>query len=437
MVGALVISSLVPDRYKATASIVKQVTTGPYESVNVDALTRELSTIEQLLLTSDVLDRAAQRVERREPGLGPGGARVERRPRGQPHLRHRHGRRPEEGRPDRQRGRRDTFIATQRDLARKQYEQARAGLAPGAQASAASPAPRSRSRRSSSGSQRARRLAGGRRNGPAGGPARHAARASAARPSPLRNGVIALFLGLFLGVLVALASDQLVPRVTGTRELAGSWTCRCSATVPYVRKRLAGGRRAADRDGVRELPDARHVGALRAAGGVGPACRAHHERAARRGQDHRRRAARPHARAGGPPDAARLGRPALADAARAARHAVRARAAELLAELETPRRRTTRSLRGSVSGSIAPVESASRHGELDVLPSGRKPDDPGAPADRDGLDARLRRHRGARLRLRDHRRAAAARHRRHPGARPLRRTACSSSRASTASRSTT
>ena len=35
-------------------------------------------------------------------------------------------------------------------------------------------------------------------------------------PKPLRNGVIALFLGLFIGVLVALASDQLVPRVTGT-----------------------------------------------------------------------------------------------------------------------------------------------------------------------------------------------------------------------------
>jgi len=50
VVGALLVSSWTPDRYKATASIVKQVTVGPYETVNVDALTRELSTIEKLLL---------------------------------------------------------------------------------------------------------------------------------------------------------------------------------------------------------------------------------------------------------------------------------------------------------------------------------------------------------------------------------------------------
>src|SRR5512133_235886 len=60
--GALLVSSWTPDRYKATASIVKQVTVGPYETVNVDALTRELSTIEKLLLSSDVLTRAAQRL---------------------------------------------------------------------------------------------------------------------------------------------------------------------------------------------------------------------------------------------------------------------------------------------------------------------------------------------------------------------------------------
>ena len=63
MVTAYAISSWMPDRYKATASIVKQVTTGPYESVNVEALTRELSTIEQLLHTSDVLAPAAKQVK--------------------------------------------------------------------------------------------------------------------------------------------------------------------------------------------------------------------------------------------------------------------------------------------------------------------------------------------------------------------------------------
>src|SRR3954447_14474964 len=70
--GALLFSSWAPDRYKATASIVKQAPVGPYETVNVDALTRELSTIQQLLVSSDVLDRAAQRV----PGESRGSVRA-------------------------------------------------------------------------------------------------------------------------------------------------------------------------------------------------------------------------------------------------------------------------------------------------------------------------------------------------------------------------
>ena len=150
---AVAISSWMPDRYKATASIVKQVTTGPYESVNVDALTRELSTIEQLLLTSDVLDRAAKHVEGETRVIGQGGARVERRSRGEPHLRHRHGRQPEAGRPDRERGGRHLH----REAARRHAQAVRAGSRRTRAGAQQGPRPArrhaSRRRRSSNGSR--------------------------------------------------------------------------------------------------------------------------------------------------------------------------------------------------------------------------------------------------------------------------------------------
>src|SRR5688572_18525341 len=59
---AVIVSSLLPERYEATTSIVKQVATGPYDAVNVDSVTRELQTIQRLLVTRDVLDRAARRI---------------------------------------------------------------------------------------------------------------------------------------------------------------------------------------------------------------------------------------------------------------------------------------------------------------------------------------------------------------------------------------
>src|SRR6478735_5693901 len=126
-VGAFVVSSWAPDRYKATASIVKQVTTGPYESVNVDALTRELSTIEQLLLTSDVLDRAAKRV----PGESSGSVRASLEASVDPNANLIFVT-ATAGDPKKAANIANavatTFIETQRDVVRRQYVQARAGL---------------------------------------------------------------------------------------------------------------------------------------------------------------------------------------------------------------------------------------------------------------------------------------------------------------------
>ncbi|HYI36654.1 MAG TPA: AAA family ATPase [Thermoleophilaceae bacterium] len=57
----------------------------------------------------------------------------------------------------------------------------------------------------------------------------------ASSPKPLRNGVLALFGSLFLGLLLALGRDQLAPRIGDPRELGRALDLRVLAGVPYVR----------------------------------------------------------------------------------------------------------------------------------------------------------------------------------------------------------
>ncbi len=59
-----------------------------------------------------------------------------------------------------------------------------------------------------------------------------------ASPKPIRNGVLAVFLGLFIGVLVALGRDQLVPRVSSQRELSRLMDLPLLASIPYVNRRF-------------------------------------------------------------------------------------------------------------------------------------------------------------------------------------------------------
>ena len=66
---------------------------------------------------------------------------------------------------------------------------------------------------------------------------------SPSSPRPFRNGVLAAFGALFLGILLALGRDQLSPRVQSPRELGRLLDLRVLAGVPYVR----GARRRARR----------------------------------------------------------------------------------------------------------------------------------------------------------------------------------------------
>lgn len=68
-------------------------------------------------------------------------------------------------------------------------------------------------------------------------------------PKPVRNGVLALFVGLFLGILVALLRDQLRPRFTDQRDLAQFLELPIVTTVPELGRRL----------GVRTAPAAMRV----------------------------------------------------------------------------------------------------------------------------------------------------------------------------------
>jgi len=57
-------------------------------------------------------------------------------------------------------------------------------------------------------------------------------------PRPLRNGVIALFASIFIGILVALGREQLTPRVTSQREISHLLGLTVLSGIPYVRRRV-------------------------------------------------------------------------------------------------------------------------------------------------------------------------------------------------------
>src|SRR3954454_22342077 len=56
------VSLSLPDRYEATASIVKEVSSQPFDNTSIDVVTRELNTIGQLLTTRNVLNAAAKKL---------------------------------------------------------------------------------------------------------------------------------------------------------------------------------------------------------------------------------------------------------------------------------------------------------------------------------------------------------------------------------------
>ena len=381
---AYLLSSLAPDRYTATSTIVKRVTVASPESVDVDSLSRELATIGQLLVTTDVLGRVADQV-----GGGETARSLEKTVKSKV---------DQEanlisvsataGEPRRAaeiaNAVADTFVKEQATVSRQQYEAARQGLLQQLRNIRSSdPAAQQQEQ-----AIRQRLSDIGVAQAAAGIDLRIAQRADVPEdrtsPKPLRNAIIAFFLGLFIGVLIALARDQLVPRVSGARELSRLLDLPILAAIPYVRRRL--GRRRAVLTGA-EYESYQTLGAsirFSLPSEDGP-----HVLLVTSGL---------HAE-GKSTVTARLGR-ALAQAG----HRTLLISADLrwptlhelmgvdeepgLTELllEVGERGAQSNFAKLVKAAIVPVEQG-RRGHLDVMPSGTKPNDPARLLGAEGLDA--------------------------------------------------
>ena len=231
-VSTYVVSTTLPKRYKATASIVQRTTGVIDQSDNVESITRDLNTIDALLTTDSVLSQTARRVsgetvetlrEKVSSSVDPNANLI--------YVTARDGD-PEQA-ASIANAVASIFVTEQADIKRRQYERARADL-----------------------EQELERVEGE----PGAGPQEQAIRERISQlgvsiatagidlavaqpaeapdepdtPRPLRNTALAIVLGLFIGVLVALARDRLVPRVSGSRELSRLLEMPVLVSVPYV-----------------------------------------------------------------------------------------------------------------------------------------------------------------------------------------------------------
>src|SRR6478735_7775023 len=212
------VSVSLPSRYEATASIVRQVNTSGFESVDVSVVQRELATIGQLMLTFNVLDAAARKLpgesydslyKNVKSSVDPeanlvfvtataGNAQAAAKIANEVAQ---------------------TFVDEQAAVEKRQLEAARANLLE----------EQNRLRGTTGADSQLQAIQ--QRLSELGV-------ALAAAGTELGNGVLAAFLGLFIGVLVALGRDQLVPRVSSQRELSRLMDLPLLASIPYVNRRF-------------------------------------------------------------------------------------------------------------------------------------------------------------------------------------------------------
>jgi polysaccharide biosynthesis transport protein len=243
-VTTVVVSMALPERFTATARLVFEETGGTTGTTNTDAVARELSTTDRLLTTPQVLQRAARAV--------PGSTRAELARKIESSV-------SEDAnlidieatdqRPERAaaiaNSVADAFIAERTQIDRARLERARKSLLDEIEALQGTP---SAAVQISAIRQRISELTVALAS--AGSEFQIAERAEPANeptsPRPLRNGVLAFVAALFLGVLLALWRDLLVPRVGGARDLSRLTRLTVLAGVPYVRSLLGRSRRYAD-----------------------------------------------------------------------------------------------------------------------------------------------------------------------------------------------
>jgi Mrp family chromosome partitioning ATPase/capsular polysaccharide biosynthesis protein len=235
-VATYVVSTSLPKRYKATTSIVQRTNATLDTSNSVDTIARDLNTINSLVTTDDVLNGAARKLggetlhtlrDKVSSSVDPNANLI--------YVTAKDASAQQSARIANAVA--NTFVSEQADIERRQYEHALADLqdelanitGQGATTADQEQAIRDRI------SQLRVSIA------TAGSDLGIAQRADPPEtqdtPRPLRNTALAIVLGLFLGVLVALGRDQLVPRVSGSRELSRLLELPVLVSVPYVSTR--------------------------------------------------------------------------------------------------------------------------------------------------------------------------------------------------------
>jgi capsular exopolysaccharide synthesis family protein len=234
-VATYLVSTSLPKRYKATTSVVQRSNATLDSSNSVDTIARDLNTINSLLTTDDVLNGAVRQLsgetlqtlrDEVSSSVDPNANLIyvtakDASPQQAAKIANAVA---------------GTFVSQEADITRRQLAGARADLQAELQriqnqSGSAAQVQAIRDRLSQLGVQIAT----------AGTDLTIAQRATAPTtqdtPRPLRNAALGIVLGLFLGVLVALGRDQLIPRPTGARELSRLLELPVLVSIPYLGRR--------------------------------------------------------------------------------------------------------------------------------------------------------------------------------------------------------
>jgi capsular exopolysaccharide synthesis family protein len=235
----LIVSLTLPKTYRATAKIVKADTGGVFGSGDVETVKRRLATLQTLLVTPEVLDRAARRLPGESAGTLEGKLQssVDR----DSNILNVVGSDGDAaGAASIANAVANAFLSIQRSEERRQLDAARSELREALS--------QARGRADSAAEIRAiqQRLSELTVSAASAGQELQLAQAArppaaASSPRPVQNTIFALFGATFLAILAALARDQLAPRVAGPRELSRLTGLQALAAVPPPRRSQGGG----------------------------------------------------------------------------------------------------------------------------------------------------------------------------------------------------
>ncbi len=233
----LAVSLLLPSTYKASTQLVFDPTAAGLDS-DAESTTRQLATTNALVTSPRVLQQAAQELEGEDEESLEGKVESQVDPDASQANIIEVTASDEDARQaaDIANAVSDTFVTERVEIERDRIASARSRLQQEIDRLEASPSP-SATAEIAAIRERLSQLTVS--EGSAGSDLQVAGRAevpsSPTSPRPLRNVILALFGSLVLGVLIALARDQLSPRISDPRELGRLLGVRVLAGIPYVR----------------------------------------------------------------------------------------------------------------------------------------------------------------------------------------------------------